>query len=68
MQTKCSELRGCTQAATAAPLTHDNSLCSAKRDHPHLLQNNKVVQPKWLDILSLCTESSPIQSPVWQKG
>lgn len=49
-------------------MTCNNSLCSAKSDHPHLLQNNEVIQSKWLDLLSLCTESGPIHSPVWQKS
>lgn len=65
---ECNELRGCTETATTAPMTCNNSLCNAKSDHPHLLQHNEVVQPKWLHLLSLCTESGPIHSPVWQKS
>lgn len=49
-------------------MTCNNLLCSAESDPPHLLQNDEVVQPQWLDLLSLYTECGPFRSPVWQKS
>lgn len=52
-KTKCNELRGCTQTATTAPMTCHNSLCGAKSDNPHLLQNNEAVHPNgWISSAS----------------
>lgn len=45
------------------------SLSPAFHSHPpHLLWNDEVVQPEGLNLLSLCGESGPISSPVWQKS
>lgn len=49
-------------------MTCNNLLCGADSDPPHLLQNDEVVQPQWLDLLSLCAESDPFRSPLWQKS
>lgn len=58
MQTKCNELKGCTQTDTRAPRTCNNSLCSAKSDHPHLLQTANWSSPSgWMSSASALSQA-----------